>query len=179
MNYERPRIEHLFPTSVTAQQVFAVHEMGCAIDWRVRKLQEFIDGNDGKTGWDLRAVCQHLQLGISSGHAAKIFKRLTGIGLREYAKRRRLKTAADRLKCTPGPVKEIAADLGYRSPRDLARRFKQVFQLTPTEFRRTHRLLDAVSSPESKNKLLARTRPWKGSLLAKKKSSTRRGEVAA
>src|SRR5260370_41215016 len=45
--------------------------------------------------------------------AASLFRRQTGIGLREYTKRKRLLTAPALLKTTPLFIKQVAVELGY------------------------------------------------------------------
>ncbi len=107
----------------------------CA-DWRVKKLQDWIYRHDGKLGRDLDNVCRELGLGISWRHAARLFRESLGIGVREYAKRRRQKAAVERLKLTALSVKEIAAELGYRNNRQFERVFRELFHLNPTEFRK-------------------------------------------
>ena len=109
------------------------------IDWRIERILRFVDMHDGKLGWDLNELCVHLQLGITGPHAAKLFSRQTGIGIREYAKQRRLMLAAQQLQGTTDSVKQIALELGYRTPNDLRRQFKKRFCLNPTEFRTVHR----------------------------------------
>jgi AraC-like DNA-binding protein len=106
------------------------------IDPRITKLMHFIDSHDGAVGWDLNHVCRELKLAISSAHAARLFKRCTGLGVREYAKRKRLWLAAKRLKTTDIPIKAIAAEFGYHSLPHFTRRFKDEFRLSPTEFRK-------------------------------------------
>jgi AraC-like DNA-binding protein len=112
------------------------------IDWRVKRLVRFIDKQDGKLGWNLNHICEQLELGVSGSHSAKLFKQHTGIGIREYAKKRRLTVAAGKLKETTNSVKEIAIELGYRTPNDLRRQFKQLFYLSPSEFRTVYRQAD-------------------------------------
>ena len=109
------------------------------IDWRVERILQFVDTHDGKLGWDLNELCVRLELGITGPHAAKLFSRHTGIGIREYAKERRLTLAAQQLRGTTDSVKQIALELGYRTPNDLRRQFKKRFCLNPTEFRTVHR----------------------------------------
>jgi AraC-like DNA-binding protein len=104
-------------------------------DWRVERILHFVDAQDGKFGWDLNQLCKQLELGISASHAAKLFNRHTGIGIREYIKQRRLTLAAQQIQSTTDSVKRIALELGYRTPNDLRRQFKKQFCLTPTEFR--------------------------------------------
>jgi AraC-like DNA-binding protein len=107
------------------------------IDVRVRRLVQSIDIKIGSTEWDLEDACRELKLDISSAHAARLFKRYTGMGVREYAKKKRLTQAAKRLIATNLSIKAIAAEFGYRKPVDFARTFKQQYHLTPSQFRRT------------------------------------------
>ena len=111
-------------------------------DWRVERMLRFIDTEGGKLGWEVSQLCTQLELGISGSHAAKLFSRHTGIGIREYAKQRRLALAAKQLQTTTDSVKQIALELGYRTPNDLRRQFKKLFYLNPTAFREAHRQAD-------------------------------------
>jgi len=109
------------------------------IDWRVAKLLQYIDRQNGVT-WNLEHICRELRLGISPPYAARLFERHTGQGLRNYAKRKRLLKAVEQLIATDLPIKVIAAELGYRKPFDLARTFEAQYSLTPTRFRNANRL---------------------------------------
>jgi AraC-like DNA-binding protein len=73
------------------------------------------------------------------------------MGVREYAKQRRLTLAARQLRTTTESVKRIALDLGYRTPNDLRRQFRRMFQQSPTEFRNAER----TESSSSRNVVLA------------------------
>jgi AraC-like DNA-binding protein len=106
------------------------------MDRRIVKLVHFIDSHEGSIGWDLDHACRELSLDISGAYAARLFKRCTGLGVREYAKKKRLLMAAERLKNTDLPVKVIAAEFGYRSLAHFTRRFKERFRLCPSEFRK-------------------------------------------
>jgi AraC-like DNA-binding protein len=117
------------------------------IDWRIEKLKDFIDNCEGKIE-DLEALCEQLQLDISGRYAGMLFKRLIGVGLREYSMRQRVNIAAKRLRATPGSIKEIAADVGYQRSAELCRRFKEVFHLSPTQYRRTCRLAEQMWTTE-------------------------------
>lgn len=108
-------------------------------DWRTKKLRAFLDSCGGASGLSLRHVVQELGLEISGSHAARLFRRDTGIGIREYAKRKRLHIAAVHLKGGAQPIKQIAGDLGYRGIQDFARAFRKVFKLSPSEYRELHR----------------------------------------
>ena len=105
-------------------------------DQRIAKLKDFIDSHDGRIGWGLEHTCRELKLDISGAYAARLFKLSRGLGVREYAKKKRLSAAAEFLRTTDFSVKAIAVEFGYRSPPDFTRRFKQQFHLTPTDFRK-------------------------------------------
>jgi AraC-like DNA-binding protein len=105
-------------------------------DQRIAKLTDFIDSRDGRIGWDLEHTCRELKLDISGAYAARLFKLSRGLGVREYAKAKRLSAAAEFLRTTDLSVKAIAVEFGYRSPADFTRRFKEFFHLSPTDFRK-------------------------------------------
>lgn len=112
---------------------------GVEKDHRADKLRSLIDRKDGQIGWSLDTLCQTLGLGISGAHAGRLFKHQFGIGIREYAAGRRLMKAVHLLRTTTLCVKTISGNLGYRSTADFSRRFKQEFQLSPTEYRKQRR----------------------------------------
>jgi AraC-like DNA-binding protein len=105
-------------------------------DQRIAKLTNFIDSRDGRIGWNLRDTCRELKLNISAPYAARLFKLSRGLGIREYAKKRRLSAAAEFLTTTDLSVKAIAAECGYSTPPDFTRRFKGYFHLSPSDFRK-------------------------------------------
>jgi len=105
-------------------------------DQRIAKLKDFIDSHDGRIGWGLEHTCRELKLDISGAYAARLFKLSRGLGVREYAKNKRLWAAAELLRTTDLSVKAIAVEFGYRSPPDFTRRFKEQFQLSPTDYRK-------------------------------------------
>lgn len=109
------------------------------MDWRARKLKEFIDSQPRKARWNLDDVCRELGLSMSGRQVRRLFMASTGVGVREYAKKKRLTSAAERLQATNAPVKAIAADAGYQSTCHFARSFKELFRLSPLEFRRIWR----------------------------------------
>src|SRR5881227_4252035 len=68
--------------------------------------------------WRLDEICRQLDLCISARQARRLFKACTGLGIKEYAKKRRLEIAAQQLQATDEPVKAIAIDAGYRHVRN-------------------------------------------------------------
>ena len=150
MVYESPAIQYqgglndllhrLLPSPASARD---------DLDPRIAKLAKFFDSHDGRIGWDLEHICRELKLDISGAYAARLFKLSTGLGVREYAKKKRLSAAAEFLRATDLSVKAIAAEFGYRSPPDFTRRFKEQFHLSPTDFRK--RALCESKTPELVN----------------------------
>jgi AraC-like DNA-binding protein len=104
-------------------------------DQRIAKLTDFIDNRDGRIGWNLKDTCRELKLNISAPYAARLFKLSRGLGIRDYAKKRRLAAAAELLTTTDLSVKAIAVECGYSTPSDFTRRFKAYFRLSPSDFR--------------------------------------------
>jgi transcriptional regulator GlxA family with amidase domain len=103
-------------------------------DCRIRNLASYIEHHIAGE-WSLADACRELKLDISAAYAARLFKRYTGLGVREYAAKMRLQMAADRLTTTDLPIKVIAAECGYRNHCDLDRRFRERYHLSPTRFR--------------------------------------------
>jgi AraC-like DNA-binding protein len=140
MIYERPVIQILETLDAFFDLILPRKcNVSPDIDWRAKKLTEFIDTHAGKVRWNLDDVCQQLGLPMSGRQARRLFKVSTGMGIREYGRNRRLACAAEQLRVTNASVKAIAADVGYRRTSEFARSFKELFCLSPMEFRRVWR----------------------------------------
>ncbi len=139
MLYQHPGIQILGTISAFInQRLVEILKPTNYADWRVTRFQGFVDNEDGKIGWNVQEICRELGLGISGSRLARLFRRCLGVTVREYAKRKRLWLAAQRLKNRNLSVKEIALGLGYHTAWDFQRQFKQLFSLTPSEFRKMH-----------------------------------------
>jgi AraC-like DNA-binding protein len=137
MVYESPALRYQGAFSDVLRRLFPhSRRERLGVDRRIIKLLEFIDSHEGSIGWDLEHACRELRLDISGAYAARLFKRCTGLGVREYSKKKRLLMAAERLTTTDAPIKAIAAEFGYRSLPHFTRRFKEQFRLSPTDFRK-------------------------------------------
>jgi transcriptional regulator GlxA family with amidase domain len=109
-------------------------------DWRAKKLKEFIDLHQGKIRWRLGDTCKKLGFPMSDRQARRLFRISMGVGIKEYSMNRRLASAAEQLRATNAPIKAIAVEVGYQTTGHFARSFKELFCLTPMEFRRIWRL---------------------------------------
>jgi methylphosphotriester-DNA--protein-cysteine methyltransferase len=137
ITYERPFVEVLGGVEVFFDRMLRPKlDVPADIDWRAKKIKGFIDTDPVQGRQNLDDVCKQLGLCVSSRQARRLFKVSTGVGIRDYARNRRLVVAIERLEVMGVPVKVIAAELGYRSARQFRRHFKDFFGLSPLEFRR-------------------------------------------
>lgn len=148
-------VENLIGLALTAQDWAPdLPNLQAHADWRVSKLKDFIDKQNGRLGTALDDLCKELDIGITAAHCSRLFRPETGLGIREYSRRVRMRTAANKLESTALPIKHIAADLGYRGPADFFRQFKQQFNVTPCEFRILQRSRRSTTSEPHNTALL-------------------------
>lgn len=105
------------------------------LDWRTKKLKNFIDNTAGKINQDLGHICSQLEISLSDRQARRLFRQAAGISMKDYARKRRLACAAKRLQVADEPIKVIATDAGYRTYVGFLRAFYDMFRMTPVEFR--------------------------------------------
>lgn len=114
-------------------------------DWRVQKLRNLIDSDPTRARWCLDEMCRQLGLCISGRQARRLFKACTGLGIKEYVKKRRLDTAARQLRTSDAPIKAVAIDAGYRHVRNFTRCFLKQFHVSPHDFRKIWRYKDVAA----------------------------------
>ena len=138
ITYERPGVKlfdnlDAFMRSVIRERLTSSAE----VDWRAKKLKEFVDSHSaGDRYWSIEDACKELGLSTSVRQGRRLFKTFVGMSFRKYAKIRRLAFAARQLEATEEPVKVIALEIGYRRTAEFTRSFKELFRLSPLEFRR-------------------------------------------
>ena len=137
MAYKRPDVRILGTVhDFWDQRISMQSDEPVEMDWRAKKIKEFVDSYPGKVGWNIDDVCKQLGLAISGRQARRVFRRARRIGFKEYLKKSRLGFAAEQLKATTTvQIKAIAADAGYERTAEFGRSFKRLFLLSPTEFR--------------------------------------------
>lgn len=74
---------------------------------------------------------------MSISHLSKVFKKETGWTMTEYIALIRCKKAAGLLKKTDLPVQEISSYVGYSDNNYFVKVFKKIYDLTPSEYRKT------------------------------------------
>jgi len=141
MNYGRPVIQVLASLDVFFERLLPQPPPPPSnADWRASKLKEFIDKHQGGVRWRLGDVCKQLGFPMSDRQARRLFKASIGVGVKQYSMNKRLASAAMQLRATNAPIKAIAVELGYQTSGHFTRSFKELFCMTPMEFRRIWRL---------------------------------------
>jgi len=137
ITYERPGVR-LFDNSDAFVKWVIREKLSSSldVDWRAEKLKDFIDSHSAGDRWSIEEVCKEIGLPTSVRQTRRLFKTSTGISLRKYARNKRLAFAARQLQATGAPIKVIALEIGYRRPAEFTRSFKELFRLSPLEFRR-------------------------------------------
>jgi AraC family transcriptional regulator len=99
---------------------------------RILKIQIYIQEHlDEDLALDQLARLAH----FSPFHFHRIFKGLVGEGVIEYVRRLRLESAAVALKTTDRAVTQVALDAGYTAHEAFTRAFRQLFGVSPSQFR--------------------------------------------
>jgi len=136
ITYKRPVVRLLDNSDAFVRRV--IHEEfnpSTIVDWRAERLKDFIDSHSAGDRLSIKEVCKELGLPTSVRQARRLFKTSIGISVRKYARNKRLAFAARQLQATGAPVKVIALEIGYRRTAEFTRSFKELFRLSPTEFR--------------------------------------------
>ena len=137
ITYERPGVQLLETADSFVRWVIREKRSSSPnTDWRAEKIKEFIDGHSAGDLLSIEEVCEELGLPTSVRQARRLFKTLVGMSFRKYARNKRLAFAARQLEATEEPVKVIALEIGYRRTVEFTRSFKELFRLSPLEFRR-------------------------------------------
>jgi len=74
--------------------------------------------------------------GYSKWHLQRMFKDVTGHAIGAYIRARRLTKAAVELRLTKKTILEIALKYQFDSQQSFTRRFKYIFKVTPSYYRR-------------------------------------------
>ena len=105
-----------------------------------RQIQRLIDEIDIsiRSHREEAQTLQHLalQLGYSEYYVSRKFKEISGMSLREYLHCRRLAFALRELRDTKRGILEIAMDYGFSSNEAFTRSFRDVYGITPSEYRK-------------------------------------------
>jgi AraC family transcriptional regulator len=101
--------------------------------WQVRRVTELLAA-DPAAEHSLAALA--LQVGLSTFHFARAFKKSLGVPPHQYQMQLRIERAQTLLADTRQSITEIAHSVGYESSQGLARAFHSQIGCTPSEFRK-------------------------------------------
>jgi AraC-like DNA-binding protein len=104
------------------------------LDVRLHRAVAFIDAHFRDPRLTLAQVAHHA--GLSRFYVARMLKNHTGAGFVGHLRRRRIEAAKELLAATVLSIKEIAAKVGYGTPRQFERDFKRLCGVAPTSGRR-------------------------------------------
>jgi len=99
----------------------------------VRGVLEFIERHQPE-GIPLAMIAQ--AAGVSRWHLCRMFKRITGLSIRQSLTRRRVQAAKELLLGSEMTILEVARRVGFRDVSHLDRVFRQWEGLTPSGYRR-------------------------------------------
>lgn len=77
------------------------------------------------------------KVNVDRSYLSRVFHREMGLTISEYIERIRLSRASDLLYMTDMGLGEVAAECGYANAEALARNFKEIRGITPSEYRRS------------------------------------------
>ncbi len=78
------------------------------------------------------------EVGYTRPHLGRKLKKLTGMSTREFIRDIRMKTAADLLSRSRHSISEVADAVGYASLSSFSAEFKDIFGMSPIEYRDRH-----------------------------------------
>jgi AraC family transcriptional regulator len=99
----------------------------------LRRINELVDA---KMEEDLSLSEMAQSLELSPAHFARMFRRSTGETPHEFVLRQRVERAKKMLRESQTRVLDVAIACGFRTQQHFARVFRQMCQISPTEYRR-------------------------------------------
>ena len=106
-----------------------------SVDDRIRRAIAFMERHLGEK-LQIDQIAE--ATGLSPSRFAHLFKAVTGQSPQVHLENLRMNLAADLLRRTGFPVKQIAAAAGFDSPFYFSQRFRRFSGLSPIQYRRQH-----------------------------------------
>ena len=103
----------------------------------LQNVQAGIDYIEKNLDADISAANVAKVAGISQWHFQRIFKALTNETLKTYIRSRRFANALEKLLLTNNRILEISLEAGFESQESFTRAFKQAFNITPNQYRKS------------------------------------------
>ena len=117
-----------------------VHDLEFSVNGLADRLRTFLDDNL-EHPIVLKDLEKHFH--YSGRHLARIFQKVHRISIGQYFRQQRIKLAMHWLETTGRSIKDIALSLGFGSPSQFCRCFKEQTGMTPSQYReQRHAILD-------------------------------------
>ena len=107
----------------------------------ITKALNYIKSENSKSDITIDDIAAHA--GFSTDYFNRIFFAHTGFNIMEYVRFRRLKNAAQLLRCTNNDILNIALDCGYEAHESFSRAFKSQYGVSPSEYRKKYEKTEA------------------------------------
>src|ERR1700757_4643961 len=99
---------------------------------RLRRIKELVHA---KLGDDLSLDEMAQSVGLSTAHFARMFRKSTGEPPHQFVLRQRVERAKSMLRAPDGRVLDVALACGFKTQQHFAQVFRDVWGVSPTEYR--------------------------------------------
>jgi AraC family transcriptional regulator len=113
---------------------------------RLRKIKEFVHA---KMEDDLSLDEMAQSVGLSTAHFARMFRKSTGETPHQFVLRQRLERAKAMLRAPDARVLDVAVACGFKTQQHFAQVFRDVWGVSPTEYRQDLDPSEATCASES------------------------------
>jgi len=113
---------------------------------RLRRIKELVDA---KLEFDLSLDEMAQAVGLSTAHFARMFRKSTGDTPHQFVLRQRLERAKAMLRAPDARVLDVAVACGFKTQQHFAQAFRDVWGVSPTEYRQDLVDSEATWSPET------------------------------
>lgn len=105
-------------------------------DFYIHEALRYIESNY-MTNLSIEEIARHC--GLDRTYFSKLFKKSVGSSPQQFLINYRMAKAAEMLKLTDQPVKDIGTMVGYPNQLHFSRAFKSVYGVSPLQWRKMHR----------------------------------------
>ena len=113
---------------------------------RLRRIKELVRA---KLEFDLSLDEMAQAVGLSTAHFARMFRKSTGETPHQFVLRQRLERAKAMLRAPDARVLDVAVACGFKTQQHFAQAFRDVWGVSPTEYRQDLVGSEATWSPET------------------------------
>lgn len=102
----------------------------------IEAIKDYVKENYDK---DIKIKHIGLQFGFNSVYIGQLFQKQEGLKYNDYLMTVRMEKGIELLKYTDFKIKEIAVMVGYKNPDYFVLKFKEIYKVSPIEYRKANR----------------------------------------